>query len=602
MGAACRRPRVDDRDVARRPDGDVDALFHDALHDAFEIDWDADVRCDANFDVARARREWTRAPDAPTTADARESDAERLAALGELEAALWMVAREDGAERARSEASTRRIDAWRDVYEQAIALNDVELEEHHDGWKPVDKGAKRAAHHRRQASVEVDAEVVIGANHSRRASSVDFGSRRTSSVDFGRTRASESASRRTSSIDLGRGLSRQRTSSVDFGGASDARRSLSEKSGADVEVSLGRADTEKRGVIDFGELTDLAGSRASMSDGEEDPLAPRYRRRGRGRHSRSGSVSSSDGAAVATQPDPVSESESGGENSVRGVAGVPGVVQETFEADPDLDERLVIYYGRFKGGTVHSIKLSATFDAPPHRLVAIAREWDLMTLWNVYAIETSIMLVRGLTHLVVYSAIWLPWPLSSRDKIIVIDSTYVGQPPLRAYDHLNIPGMDEFESEVPHSCAILITRTNKSGDDLGSGVPPSAKSRKRIEFVGNCGMRMRALPPAAGSKSIRTRGDIVVHADVKMRFIPATVVRFVLRVMAPWVHRMIDKMLKSPKYFGASDSLFQPRIDANPDLYRMIRRRLGEPEFDDVTAEVIAPAALARAQPSASSS
>ena len=79
------------------------------------------------------------------------------------------------AERARSEASTRRLDAWRDVYEQAIALNDVELEEHHDGWKPVDKGAKRAAHHRRQASVEVDAEVVIGANHSRRASSVDFG-------------------------------------------------------------------------------------------------------------------------------------------------------------------------------------------------------------------------------------------------------------------------------------------------------------------------------------------------------------------------------------------------------------------------------------------
>jgi len=609
MGARCCRPRADDGDAVARADADVDAFhdaFHDARHDAFEIDWDDDVRCDANFDVARARREWIGRADALTTVDACANDAERLAALGELEAALWMVAREDATGSARDEASTRRREAWRDVYEQAIALNDVELEEHHDGWKPVDKGAKRAAHHRRQASVEVDAEVIIGANHSRRASSVDFGMRRTSSVDFGRMRASESGSRRTSSIDLGRGLSRQWTSSVDFerGGATDARRSL-RQSGAEVEVSLGRTDREKRGVIDFGELTDLASSRASMSDGEEDPLAPRYRRRRRSRHSRSGSVSSSDGAVIATQPDPLSGSESGGESSVRGTAGVPGVVQETFEADPDLDERLVIYYGRFKGGTVHSIKLSATFDAPPHRLVAIAREWDLMTLWNVYAIETSIMLVRGLTHLVVYSAIWLPWPLSARDKIIVIDSTYVGQPPTRAYDHLNIPGMDEFESEVPHSCAILITRTNKSGDDLGSGVPPSAKSRKRIEFVGNCGMRMRALPPVAGSKSIRTRGDIVVHADVKMRFIPATVVRFVLRVMAPWVHRMIDKMLKSPKYFGASDSLFQPRIDANPDLYRMVRRRLGEPEFDDVTAEVIVPDALARAQPvvaSASSS
>jgi hypothetical protein len=114
---------------------------------------------------------------------------------------------------------------------------------------------------------------------------VDFGMRRTSSVDFGRMRASESGSRRTSSIDLGRGLSRQWASSVDFerGGANDARRSL-RQSGAEVEVSLGRTDREKRGVIDFGELTDLASSRASMSDGEEDPLAPRYRRRRRSRH------------------------------------------------------------------------------------------------------------------------------------------------------------------------------------------------------------------------------------------------------------------------------------------------------------------------------
>ena len=49
-------------------------------------------------------------------------------------------------------------------------------------------------------------------------------------------------------------------------------------------------------------------------------------------------------------------------------------MRETFEDDPDLDERLVIYYGRFKGGTVHSIKLSATFGQRPcpHRLVAVA--------------------------------------------------------------------------------------------------------------------------------------------------------------------------------------------------------------------------------------
>ena len=53
--------------------------------------------------------------------------------------------------------------------------------------------------------------------------------------------------------------------------------------------------------------------------------------------------------------------------------------------------------------------------------------------------------------------------------------------------------------------------------------------------------------------------------------------------MAPWVHRMIDKMLKSNKYFVAEDSLFQPRIDGNPELYDMIRRRLGETEHGTTT-------------------
>ena len=64
---------------------------------------------------------------------------------------------------------TRRAVA--DIYEQAIALNDIELEEHHDGWKAVDKAAKKAVKKRRQSSAEIDADIVIGANGSRRASS-----------------------------------------------------------------------------------------------------------------------------------------------------------------------------------------------------------------------------------------------------------------------------------------------------------------------------------------------------------------------------------------------------------------------------------------------
>ena len=71
------------------------------------------MRCDANFDVARARREWIGARGrADDGGRVRESDAERLAALGELEAALWMVAREDATGSARG-ARRRRVDARR---------------------------------------------------------------------------------------------------------------------------------------------------------------------------------------------------------------------------------------------------------------------------------------------------------------------------------------------------------------------------------------------------------------------------------------------------------------------------------------------------------
>jgi len=569
MGACCSRASDADAgagiDAVVRRD-DVSESFHETTCDAFVIDWDAGVTEDAR---RRFRDAWrATASCGVVEREACEDDADRLAALGELEAALWVRERRCGMD-APAEA---RVERWRDIYEQAIALNDIELEEHHDGWKAVDNAAKKVVKKRRQSSAEIDADIVIGANHSRRASSVDMGSRRTSGADTG--------SRRTSSVDFGNrwisdtsvhGLQsrpRRVSDTQEWTATKSAQGPGEVNRGA---VRLGRT-TSKLNVLDFGRVGPSPRTSEDKKNGQEpvraDPLAPAYR---------SKQDVENEKTARELQRRLASEQPEAGtsEQIIE--------MRETFEDDPDLDERLVIYYGRFKGGTVHSIKLSATFDAPPHRLVAVAREWDLMTKWNVYAIETCILLVRGLMHIVVYSAVWLPWPLSARDKIIVIDACFIGQPPKTAYEHLNIENIEEFDSEVPQTCAILLTRTSRPGDDVGSGAPPSASKRKRIDFVGNCGMRMRALPPLPGSNTVRTRGDIVVHADVKLRFIPAPVVRFVLRVMAPWVHRMIDKMLKSNKYFVAEDSLFQPRIDGNPELYDTIRRRLGEYEYPTKT-------------------
>jgi hypothetical protein len=247
----------------------------------------------------------------------------------------------------------------------------------------------------------------------------------------------------------------------------------------------------------------------------------------------------------------------------------------SFDEDPDVDERLVVHYGRQKGGMVHSFKLSATFDAPPLRLIAVAREWDLITQWNVFAIDSTIMLVRGLTNLVTYTALWLPWPLSCRDTALVVNAVFVGQPPSASIVNARVDPETcaAFTSRVSHPSAIVLVRAVNPEDDIGIGYPKNAAKRKRVRLVGNSGARIRALPPEPGSTRLRTRGDMVLHVDAQMPFVPSSLIKFILKTMAPWVHRMIDSMLKSVKYFEAPDSMFQPRVDANPELYDVVRAR-----------------------------
>ena len=124
-------------------------------------------------------------------------------------------------------------------------------------------------------------------------------------------------------------------------------------------VKLGRT-TSKLNVLDFGRVGPSPRTSEEKMEGQRtppaDPLAPAYR------------------SKQDVENEKMSEScETVGEPAARGTSEQVIEMRETFEDDPDLDERLVIYYGRFKGGTVHSIKLSATFDAPPHRLVAVSR-------------------------------------------------------------------------------------------------------------------------------------------------------------------------------------------------------------------------------------
>ena len=116
-------------------------------------------------------------------------------------------------------------------------------------------------------------------------------------------------------------------------------------------VKLGRL-TSKLNVLDFGRVGPSPRTSEEKTEGQRtppaDPLAHAYRSK---QDVENEKMERELARRLASQQPEV---------------GTPEQViemRETFEDDPDLDERLVIYYGRFKGGTVHSIKLSATLRA-----------------------------------------------------------------------------------------------------------------------------------------------------------------------------------------------------------------------------------------------
>ena len=54
--------------------------------------------------------------------------------------------------------------------------------------------------------------------------------------------------------------------------------------------------------------------------------------------------------------------------------------------------------------------------------------------------------------------------------------------------------------------------------------------------------------------------------------VPVWLINFVLKVMAPYIYRMLQKLLTSAKHFGR-DGVYTSRMDGNRALYAFVRRR-----------------------------
>lgn len=64
----------------------------------------------------------------------------------------------------------------------------------------------------------------------------------------------------------------------------------------------------------------------------------------------------------------------------------------------------------------------------------------------------------------------------------------------------------------------------------------------------------------------------MVHLTMDLASVPSLWIRLLLRVTAPWLHRLISKGLV--KAFAGAESEMEQRIHQQPDLYQLVRRRL----------------------------
>ena len=154
---------------------------------------------------------------------------------------------------------------------------------------------------------------------------------------------------------------------------------------------------------------------------------------------------------------------------------------------------------------VHSIQMSGEVDSETKAVLSIAREWDLVSSWNTFLLDTLCLSVDNLLSVTVYAALWTPPPLSHRDFAV------------------HVRGVDLFDS---HGCVLLMF---SSADPDQDSLPEKSKSRVRMHWKSAA----IKLTPTSGGATI---GTLVAHVDPSLpggMQPPAWLVEWAMRVCVP---------------------------------------------------------------------
>ena len=250
-----------------------------------------------------------------------------------------------------------------------------------------------------------------------------------------------------------------------------------------------------------------------------------------------------------------------------------------------------IWYRHVKGTPIHSIKYEAEYDFSADKVYAMGWEFNYIDTWNPFAIEPAILQKDGDHAMVLYCAIWLPWPFHPREVFVQI----------RSSDHLDEHGCYlvtihdvEYENKLAESLRPAVVEESSAGEGKGKRVGAKAKGGKKRDrercsiLEGSCAavwpMRADWKDPNGStatkkssnnnhSSSSRTRVVISCHTDPLVFSPPVWLVNFVLKLMAPTIHKSLLKALQKA-YSEKSKTPFR-EIVRQRALYSKMRRRFG---------------------------
>lgn len=201
-----------------------------------------------------------------------------------------------------------------------------------------------------------------------------------------------------------------------------------------------------------------------------------------------------------------------------------------------------ILYSHEKDGTSHRIKIKSLIKHPLVRVVSIPYEWDLLPMWNKYALDA---VSYGSDHpheTVVYGASWMIPPF--KDFHAIFRAT----------------GFDVSEE---NDCLVIIVQDCEHlANDLR--LPPRAENRRIVNFLDGGYI---VLKPVFHEDTVHTDVVLSVHLDPHIRGIPSSIVNFVLHVFAPYLFKQINTTLDTLFHEG---SVYSKRIEESPHIYQLI--------------------------------